>query len=417
MLLGVVLGLVPAAALRAAPGDVDVPDSQEAAPVRAGLLRVGSFYLTPYLQIGAVGLDTNVFYTPTERRTDFSASGGPGLDLVLPVGRRSRFRLDGAADYLYFARTASQRRLNGHGSALLELHGVKTDLTIEERYAKAYSRPNYEVNARVQREEEGTRAFVRRTLGERMALALFGERARSRAETTEYLGTDLGATLSQDRFQAGGELRLALSIKTRFVAGGEQTWYRFPRLGQRDGRSALAYAGLRTDATALIAGEALAGMRWFRLDSGARREGVYASLEATWNISPRTKLGGRLSRDLTYSSFSTSGQTPTNWVERAELFLDKMLSRTLYLRLFGRGERLRSDGEVTIIEGSLPVSALRRDEIREAGGELGYQFRSRVRIGLTAFYTERTSPFTTFGVRGLLAGATVRYSPPQPSFR
>ena len=90
----------------------------EAPPVeRPGLFRVGSFYLTPYLNIGSMGIDTNVFYTPTDRQTDFTASLGPGLELVRPIGRESRFRLDGGLDYLYFAKTDWQRKLNGHGSA------------------------------------------------------------------------------------------------------------------------------------------------------------------------------------------------------------------------------------------------------------------------------------------------------------
>ena len=76
------------------------------------------FYLTPYLHIGTLGVDTNVFYSATERQTDFTASGGPGLEIVRPFGRESRFVVDGGLDYLYFAKTESQRRLNGYGSAL-----------------------------------------------------------------------------------------------------------------------------------------------------------------------------------------------------------------------------------------------------------------------------------------------------------
>ena len=53
----------------------------------------------------------------------------------------------------------------------------------------------------------------------------------------------------------------------------------------------------------------------------------------------------------------------------------------------------------------------------EAGLEIGYQFRPRVRIGVRASYTTRDSPFQTFGVDGLLAGLTVQYNPPQPTLR
>ncbi len=66
--------------------------------------------------------------------------------------------------------------------------------------------------------------------------------------------------------------------------------------------------------------------------------------------------------------------------------------------------------------GGLEVTE-RNDRIREAGAELGYQFRSRIRAGVTASYTDRVSTIETFGVEGLLAGFTLQYNPPQPTFR
>ena len=84
--------------------------------------------------------------------------------------------IDGGLDYIYFAKTESQRRLNGYGKALLDVRGVKTRLVIEERYERTFSRPNYEVNDRVEQETEGTEGLLRRDLGDRMRLALFGSR-------------------------------------------------------------------------------------------------------------------------------------------------------------------------------------------------------------------------------------------------
>jgi hypothetical protein len=391
-----------------------------AAADRPGLIRAGSFYLTPYLHIGSLGIDTNVFYTPTDRQTDFSASGGPGLEIVRPFGVKSRFRLDGGVDYVYFARTDSQRRLSGFGSASLDLQGVRTSVVMEERYFQSFSRPSYQVNARVRSENEGTTLFLKRRLAERWSLALLGSRTRMTTDSQNYLGTDLGQTLTQDTYRASGELRLALTVKSQFVAGGEEAWYRFPRLPVRNGDSTLAYGGFRTDATALISGEALAGVRWFRLDAGgsAARSRFYASVNPVWNVTPRTKLGGSYNRDLAYSALTTAGTAPTVTNELANVFLDKMLIGNVYLRLFARQSRLVSDGDVLLVNpGQDPAVAPRDDRIREAGGELGYQFRPRIRIGGTVYYSKRRSTISTFGVDGLLAGLTVQYNPPQPSFR
>jgi hypothetical protein len=384
---------------------------------RPGLFRAGAWYLTPYLRIGSLGIDTNVFYTPTDRQTDFTASGGPGLEIVRPFGRESRLRLDGGLDYLYFAKTDSQRKLNGYGTAQLDLVGVKTRLFVEERYQSSYGRPSFEVNERVQQETEGTRGFLRRNLGERFALAAFGSRERTTTDSQYYLGTDLGDTLTQDQYRAGGELRLALSVKTQMVGGGEREWYRYPRLPERDGDSTKVYGGFRTDETALISGQALVGYQWFRLDTGGERSGFYADVDAAWNLAPKTKLGARYRREIDYSAFGTSGPTPSNLNETVEVYLDKVLARNLYFRLFGRLATLASDGAITIVTSEGIETAVRDDRVREAGAEFGYQFRTRVRIGVTATYTSRESPFETFGVEGLLAGLTVQYNPPQPTFR
>jgi len=375
-------------------------------------------FLTPYLHVGTLGVDTNVFYTATDRRTDFSASGGPGLEVVRPIGKVSRLRLDGAVDYLWFARTETQRKLNGHGSALLDLQGVRTRVAVEERYATTFSRPSYEVNERVQQETEGTQGLLSRRLGERFEMALFGERQRTVTDSAEYLGTDLGRTLTENRYEAGGELRVALSVKTKLVGGGEEEWHRFPRAPERDGQSTLAYGGFRTDSTALLSGHALGGARWFRLESGAVRSVGYVDVDAVWAYSPKTKIGARFTRDLNYTSLTTTGDTPTNVQVVGELYLDKMLTRAFYLRIFGRLGQLNSDGPVVALtpEEGL-VIAERDDRIREAGAEVGYQFRPRVRVGVTATYSKRRSNIQTFGVDGLLAGLTIQYNPPQPTFR
>ena len=418
-LLGVLLVVAaPRADLLAQTPESPGSIASDAVGARPGLFRLGSFYLTPYLHVGRMGIDTNVFYTETDRQTDFTASGGPGLEIVRPFGLESRLRIDGGLDYLYFAKTESQRQLNGYGSAYLDLRGVKTRFVVEERYARRFARPNYEVNARVDQETEGTRALLRRDLGDRMRLALFGSRLQTSTKNQLYLGTELGNTLTEDQYQAGGELQLGLSVKTQFVGGGEESWYRYPRLPERDGHSTLAYGGFRTDSTALISGFALGGMRWFHLDRGAKRNVVYADGNATWSISFKTKLWGSYSRDIDYSSFATSGATPTNLNEKVEVFLEKFLTRSVYLRLFARQYRLVSDGDVTLVvpdEGI--VRSERDDRVREAGGELGYQFRSRIRAGITVSYTDRVSTIQTFGIEGLLAGFTLQYNPPQPTFR
>ena len=229
-----------------------------------------------------------------------------------PFGTKSRFRLDGGLDYLWFARTASQRKLNWYGSASLELEGVKTSLRdrgeLRGLVLAAELRGRHAGAAGDGGDDRAPHAAAGRSLESRPRR---GPAETPTTEDQEYLGTNLGrhpdgeaSTTSRGRSAA------ALSIKTSLVGGGEQSWYRFPRLPERDGQSTLAYGGLRTDATALVSGQALGGYRWFRLEQGLGRDRgiVYADVNATWNVSPKTKLGAIFVRDLDYSAFATTAR-------------------------------------------------------------------------------------------------------------
>ena len=131
----------------------------------------------------------------------------------------------------------------------------------------------------------------------------------------------------------------------------------------------------------------------------------------------QNEAGARYARDFGYSAFGTTGATPTNLNEMAEVYLDKLLASNLYFRLFGRLGTLNSDGAITVVTIDGIQTAVRDDRVREAGAEFGYQFRTRVRVGVTASYTTRYATIQTFGIEGLLAGFTVQYNPPQPTFR
>ena len=232
------------------PVEVETPHEPPPEP-RPGRYRVGPFYLTAKLHLGPVGFDSNVLYTPTDRQPDFLVQGGPSLDLVLPLGGRSRFYANGAFDYLWFARTVSQRRWNGSAYAGLATKG-RTEASIEERYVQTFSRPNYQVNDRVLQTVEGTYADLSRRLFGRTRLALRGSRAYTQTEQgQDYLGTDLGEALTQYDYRAGAELSYGITVKTSLAVLGGYEWTRYPLQPVRDADFRLAAGGLKTDPTAL----------------------------------------------------------------------------------------------------------------------------------------------------------------------
>ena len=255
-------------------------------------------------------MDTNVFYTATDRTTDVSASGGPGLELVLPLGGSGRFFANGNLDYLYFVKTESQRRLRWNADTGFDFKGARTQFQLVEYYAETFGRPNYEVDDRISQIEEGTRLDLKRRLFGRIAVRVVGRRARFETEgDPNYLGNDLAPTLTRDQYIAGGGLDYAITVKTSFVVEGDLEWDRFPLEPKRDADLTRLWAGFRTDETALISGQALVGSLWFRPqarpDVELRR--TIADVNATWNISPKTQINFTYGRGIEFSSFETTG--------------------------------------------------------------------------------------------------------------
>ena len=393
----------------------EAPGPEQPPAQRPGLFHFGPLYVTPYFHIGTIGLDTNVFYTATGRRTDVTASGGPGLELLLPFGADARLRVNGTFDYLYFVRTASQRRWNESGDARLEFKGGRTEGSVVESYARTFSRPNLEVDQRILQSTEMTELDLKRRLFGRISLTLLGLRSRTDVDPgQQFLGTDLRASLSRDEYRAVAGLGYALTVKTSFVIEADQEWDRFPLDTSRGADSNRLAAGFRTDETALISGRLLGGVRLFRLKAlpGKQKQTPYADADATWNVSKRTKISGSYSRDLVFSAFIPLGPTPTLRMEVVGARIEKLFGNGVDLKLYARESHLITDGAITVvIPGQAPIVAVRDDRARETGLDFGYFFRPQLRIGVAGSYIFRRSTISYFGISGLLVGGTVQYNP------
>jgi hypothetical protein len=284
---------------------------------------------------------------------------------------------------------------------------------VEESYFTSFARPSFEVDDRIDQRTEQTTGDLSRQLFWRIGVTLGGSRARVETEgSQEYLGTDLSKTLTRDDYRARFGLTYAITVKTSFVVEGERQWSRFPNDELRDATWDRVAAGFRTDETAVISGELMAGVRYYKPELGpAGTQSTYVGVTATWNATPKTKFPFGYTRDRAYSAFATSG-TPTVHTATMSLGLDKELRQRLDLQLRARRTRFVTDGEITVdIPEQGPLTAVREDLAWEYGADLGYLFGPNIRIGVAASYTDRNSTISYFGIEGLLFGVTVRYTP------
>ena len=393
----------------------EAPTEEPQAPgPRPGRYRIGPFYLTPTFKIGTIGLDTNTFYTPTGPRADMTASGGPGLDLVLPLWRALTLRGSGTLTYLFYLRTASERRLMGAANGRAEWNGNRTSLALEAATDRQRSRPSFEVDQRVPYNDTMQRASLRRTLVGRVRLLLSGQHDRREVDAgAEQYGVSLRNTMNHEDYKLGADLDYGLTVKTSLAATYEHVLDRFPLLTSRTTNRDRLMGGLRTDATALISGSALAGVQWVRPQGGpASRPHFVCDVDALLNVSVKTHLGASYRRDYSYSMLVASPEAPTVLTETYGARLDKDLVGDLNFQAFVRRTRLWDDARLSLV---LPdgqtYAGTRHDTADEVGGDLGYRFRGHLRLGVAASYTRRQSTISYFGIKGLLVGLSMRYNP------
>lgn len=376
---------------------------------------MGPFWVTPRLRLGTLGLDTNVFYTATDRRTDFVASGGPGLDVALP-GRPLRLDLGGWLDYLYFARTASQRRLTGEARARLGLTAQRLRAGLEQGYRERFDRPSAEVDERVPRSEWATRADLDLDLGRRLALRTqLGSESTDVEGQPEFGGAQLDTTLTRRTRRGLLGLSYKATGKTALLAEGELQEDRFPADPARDTRGQRLAAGFGLESSTRLEARVLVGRRWLDPLEDAplpSEQRDYADAQLAWHFGPRTRLRLLFLNDVGFSAFDVEGRLPLLDQKSGELRLERAFGRGFELAAFARLLDLATQGAITV-EGDdgTTQTAPRDDRVHEGGLTLTQLFRRHWRAGFTAAWSSRASAFDDLGVAGLLLGGTLTYVP------
>lgn len=375
---------------------------------------LGAVSVYPYLRINQLGLDTNVFYTPSDRQTDFFASGGPGLTLTLPVGGPFRVVGDGYLDYVFFARTEAQRRLGGQGLGRLEYAGGSARGGVERVFRRTWSR-SLEVDERLLVDEWRTSAFV--TLGAEGARLRLRPRfdgiSYSYPDDPRYLGNRVGRNLSRDTMRLWLGAALRLSAKTSLLLEADYQTERFGEAPLRDLDSNRVGGGFAIASRTRLSGRAVGGIRLFNpktpFFTGEDRR-PYAEIDVDWAFGPRTSLGLGYHSDAQLSGFEANS---VYYSQDVPVHLDRALTAKVDVRLFGRYRTLETPGKVAAVgPDGPPVVAVRQDKYWEGGADLGYTIKGRLRIGGTVSYSQRNSNFSDFGIDGVLFGATIRYNPP-----
>ena len=385
------------------------PDAKHSgAPL--GQFTAGPFIVTPTFRIGTLAVDTNVQYQ-RERRADFVASAGPGLDIAVPFLDHWKLDLQGSSEYFYFKRTKELRRWTGGGTASLLWKTTGTRATLSTRLNRDFSRPNFEVDSRIATNQRFAEGNLERDLG-RLTLALDVSYSAIRvAPGSEFRGADLETSLTLDRYHGGAELRYRLTPVSSMLVEVAYEESRFPHAVLRNFSQQNAGLGLLT--TGLFKGRVTAGVRRTQLLQGnAEKIQPYLRGELTQQLGRRFKVAERYTHESSVSAFATDGSLPTFERRSLDVSLAIEITKRIDMRLGGARDRTVSDGLVRVVLDDGKTVTGKRDDTAYIGrADIGMRL-GRARAALFASYTTRESLFfADFGITGLQMGARVEYAP------
>jgi hypothetical protein len=335
---------------------------------------------------------------------------------VLLPGRPLQLELGGGLDYLYFARTASQRRLTGDARARLGFSSQRLRAGLEEGYRERFERPSPEVDERVLRGVWTTRADLDLDLGRRLGLRTqLGSDRDDVGGQPEFGGAQLDTTLTRRTRRGLLGLSYKATGKTALLAEGELREDRFPAEPARDTQGQRLAAGFGLESSTRLEARVLLGRRWLQPLADAplpSEQRDYADAQLTWHFGPRTRLKLLFLRDVGFSAFDVEGRLPLLDQRSGELRLERAFGRGFELAAFARLLDLTTQGAITVEgAGGAAQTAPRDDRVHEGGLTLTQLFRRHWRAGFTAAWSSRASAFDDLGVAGLLLGGTLTYAP------
>ena len=395
----------------------EAPKAEEALAPRLGRFRVGRMFLTPYFTIGTIGVDANVFFTQTERVRDVTVSGGPGLRLVVPIGRSVKVTGDGDLNYLWYAEQADQRRLMGNAVGRVDWDGPKFGLGVGTTYGRSFQRIDFEVDQRVDQTTKQLSANGRLGNSEG-GVMLTPEVSVRRYEVADPPGgsfNGLSRSLSRDELRALVPVRFKLTPKTWFVLEGEYSDFGFLYDANRDGILYRVGAGFEVQSSTRLSGRVVAGPSVFkprdkRLDSFTS---PWVNAELRYAVGLRTSFESRYARTVGYSATSTgSTVAPVRTNEEVIAAWTQRLVGRFGTRLWGGVTRFETLGEATVPGTSNSVVEKRKDKIWQGGLDLTFEVAPKLTMGVGGYYTERKSNVQVFGVNGLSFGVIFNYAGP-----
>lgn len=208
----------------------------------------GPIRIQPAIVIANAGVDSNIYYSPTDPIQDFTLTAGPAATVYIPIHRRLVIQAYGTPQYVWYSKTERERTWNYYFNGAVSLSLRNVFLSVDGKYSDARERWNTEIDIRPRRKEAGYGGVVLVKTTRKTSFQLGYRTAEYDYESTVTEGGfNVRERLNRTESYATLSTFYLASTQRRFFVDFEYGQYDFEIEEQavlKDSRSAAAYAGL-----------------------------------------------------------------------------------------------------------------------------------------------------------------------------
>jgi hypothetical protein len=373
-------------------------------------IHVGPIYATPGLRLREFGVDTNVFNTAADPKSDFTFTVGPEVNVWVPVGRRALLKTTGGADLVYFQTYGSERSLNPRAQVRGEIYLQRVTLFAENDLVNTRQRPNFEIDVRARRLENTVRAGGELRLSQKLSVEIAGRQSLVKFDGDAFFaGSYLEQSLNRDSRGVGATVRYRRTPLTTIVVRTETSQDRFAFSPLRDANTLRIQPGVEFRPPALIAGSAYIGMQ--RLDALHDElpdfRGMVGSARLRFRLPRATVLEFAGDRDLAYSYEPLQ---PYFVVDGYGATVRRQIVRRFDASVGAQRQRYTYRDLIVSNPASRPSGAGREDMTVVYTASIGYAVNRDTRMGVGVSRVKRDSSANRFAAyEGLRVGTSVTY--------
>jgi len=187
----------------------------------------GPFVIQPSLVIANAGVDSNLYYQPTNPVKDFTLTAGPAATFYVPVHRTFVLSLYGSPQYVWYSKTERERTWNYFFKGAAQLDLKNAFFSLDGVYSDARERYSTEIDIRPRRKEFGYGASALLKVASKTSFAMGYRTVKYDYESIDYSGFNIRERLNRRESYANLSLYYQAAEERRFFIDVEYGRYNF----------------------------------------------------------------------------------------------------------------------------------------------------------------------------------------------